>query len=105
MATGARSREFAMLRLIGTGRRHVRRMMTLEAGIVVVAATLIGAAASAVPLIGISVATTGRVLPAVEPLVAGAIVLVAAVIGFSSIVFATRSSLRGRPVDAVGSGA
>ena len=105
MATGARSREFAMLRLIGTGRRHVRRMMTLEAGIVVVAATLIGAAASAVPLIGISLATTGRVLPAVDPFVAGAIVLAAAVIGFSSIVLATRSSLRGRPVDAVGSGA
>jgi putative ABC transport system permease protein len=105
MATGARSREFAMLRLIGTGRRHVRRMMTLEAGIVVVAATLIGAAASAVPLIGISLATTGRVLPAVDPVPAGAIVLAAAVIGFSSIVLSTRSSLRGRPVDAVGSGA
>jgi putative ABC transport system permease protein len=105
MATGARTREFAMLRLIGTSRRHVRRMMALEAGIVVGAATTIGTAVAVVPLIGISVATTGRALPTVEPLVYLVILLVTAAIGFSSIVLATRSALRGRPVDAVGSGA
>ncbi len=105
MATGARRREFAMLRLIGTNGRHVRRMMTFEAGIVVAAATVIGTAVAVVPLIGISVATTGRVLPTVDPVVYGGIVLVTAVIGFSAIVLATRSALRGRPVDAVGSGA
>ncbi|TWP50785.1 ABC transporter permease [Lentzea tibetensis] len=105
MATGARTREFAMLRLIGTNRRHVRRMMTLEAGIVVAAATAIGTAVAVVPLIGLSLATTGRALPAVDPLTYGAIVLATAVIGFSAIVLATRSAMRGRPVDAVGSGA
>jgi putative ABC transport system permease protein len=105
MATGARTREFAMLRLIGTSRRHVRRMMALEAGIVVGAATAIGSAVAVVPLIGISVATTGRALPTVEPVVYGAIVLITAVIGLSSIVLATRSALRGRPVDQVGAGA
>jgi putative ABC transport system permease protein len=83
MATGARSREFAMLRLIGTSRRHVRRMMTLEAGIVVGAAGLIGTAVAVVPLIGISVATTGQALPAVDPRTYGLIVLATAVIGFS----------------------
>lgn len=105
MATGARAREFAMLRLIGTSRRHVRRMMTLEAAIAVGAATAIGTAVAIVPLIGIGVATTGRALPTVEPLVYGAMVLATAVIGFSAIVIATRSAMRGRPVDAVGSGA
>lgn len=105
MATGARTREFAMLRLIGTKRRHVRRMMTLEAGIVVGAAASIGTAVAIVPLIGISVATTGRALPSVDPLVYGAIVLFTAVIGFSAILLATRAALRGRPVDAVGAGA
>jgi putative ABC transport system permease protein len=105
MATGARTREFAMLRLIGTNRRHVRRMMALEAGIVVGAATVIGTAVAVVPLIGISIATTGRVLPTVDPTVYGGIVLVTALIGFSSIVLATRSALRGRPVDVVGAGA
>lgn len=105
MATGARRREFAMLRLIGTKRRHVRRMMALEAAIVVAAATAIGTAVAIVPLTGISIATTGRALPAVEPLVYGAIVLATGVIGFSSIVLAARAAMRGRPVDAVGSGA
>jgi putative ABC transport system permease protein len=105
MATGARKREFAMLRLIGTSRRHVRRMMALEAGIVVGAAVAIGTAVAVVPLIGISLATTGRVLPTVDPLIYGGIVLATAVIGFSAIVLATRSALRGRPVDTVGSGA
>ncbi|RZQ63373.1 FtsX-like permease family protein [Amycolatopsis suaedae] len=105
MATGARAREFAMLRLIGTSRRHVRRMMTLEAGVVVGAATVIGTAVAAVPLVGISLATTGQALPTVDPLLYGAIVLVTAVIGFCSIGFAARSAMRGRPVDAVGSGA
>jgi putative ABC transport system permease protein len=105
MATGARTREFAMLRLIGSTRGHVRRMMKLEAGIVVGAAVVIGTAVAVVPLIGISIATTGRVLPTVDPLVYGVVVLTTAVIGFSSIVLATRSALRGRPVDAVGSGA
>ncbi|RSM87934.1 ABC transporter permease [Kibdelosporangium aridum] len=105
MATGARAREFAMLRLIGTGRRHVRRMMALEAGVLVGAATVIGSAVAVVPLIGLSVATTGRALPAVDPLVYGMIVLATAVIGFSAIVLAARSAMRGRPVDAVGSGA
>lgn len=57
------------------------------------------------PLTGISIATTGRALPAVEPLVYGAIVLATGVIGFSSIVLAARAAMRGRPVDAVGSGA
>ena len=105
MATGARRREFAMLRLIGTNRRHVARMMTLEAGIVVAAAVVIGTVVAIVPLIGISIATTGQVLPTVDPVVYGVMVLVTAVIGFSSIVLATRSALRGRPVDAVGAGA
>ncbi|SMD24977.1 ABC transporter permease [Kibdelosporangium aridum] len=105
MATGARAREFAMLRLIGTSRRHVRRMMTLEAGVLVGAATVIGTAVAIVPLIGLSVATTGRALPSVNPLVYGMIVLATAVIGFSAIVLAARSAMRGRPVDAVGSGA
>ncbi|HWO62524.1 MAG TPA: FtsX-like permease family protein [Umezawaea sp.] len=105
MATGARRREFAMLRLIGTNRRHVARMMTLEAGVVVGAAVVIGTAVAVVPLIGISVATTGSFLPTVDPLVYGVVVLVTAVIGFASIVLATRSALRGRPVDAVGAGA
>ncbi|MCS7477585.1 ABC transporter permease [Umezawaea endophytica] len=105
MATGARRREFAMLRLIGTNRRHVSRMMKLEAGIVVAAAVVIGTVVAVVPLIGISIATTGRVLPTVDPVVYGVLVLVTAVIGFSSIVLATRSALRGRPVDAVGAGA
>ena len=105
MATGARRREFAMLRLIGTGRGHVRRMMALEAGVVVGAAAVIGTAVAVVPLVGISLATTGQPLPAVDPLVYGVIVLVTAVIGFGSIVLATRAALRGRPVDTVGAGA
>ncbi|WP_424187856.1 ABC transporter permease [Actinokineospora sp. G85] len=105
MATGARRREFAVLRLIGATRGHVRRMMALEACVVVGAAAVIGTAVAVVPLVGVSVATTGRALPSIDPLGYGAMVLATAVIGFSSIALATRSALRGHPVDAVGAGA
>ncbi|MEC3981812.1 hypothetical protein [Amycolatopsis sp. H20-H5] len=43
--------------------------------------------------------------PGIEPAVYGAIVGVTGAIGLPAIVAATRSALRGRPIDGVGSGA
>jgi hypothetical protein len=54
MATAARGREFALLRLIGTGRTQIMRMMRIEALLVVGLATVLGALAAIPPLVGIS---------------------------------------------------
>lgn len=56
MSTGARRREFALLRLSGTARRQVVGMMRRETVIVIVAGVGIGTLLSAFPLILVSLA-------------------------------------------------
>jgi putative ABC transport system permease protein len=104
LATAARVREFALLRLVGAKPRQVRSMMRGEAGIVVVASIVLGTLAALPPLIGISVSLTGTALPAVPPLAYLGIVLVTVVLGWGSIAFPTRSAMRPAPLDALSIG-
>ncbi|MDI6104891.1 ABC transporter permease [Actinoplanes sp. NEAU-A12] len=101
MATAARAREFAALRLIGAGRDQVRAMMNGEARIVVFAALLFGLLATIPPLAGLSLGLTGSAVPRVSP--TGLIALVALTIALSwgSITAATRFAMRAAPVDAI----
>ncbi|MFL6118879.1 ABC transporter permease, partial [Actinophytocola sp.] len=102
MATAARSREFALLRLVGTGRRQVRRMTRIEAFIVVGIAVVVGSLAAVPPLVGVSIGLTESPLPAIEPLRYLAIVVVTALLGLLAIGIPTRLALRARPVQALG---
>ncbi|MEU4419653.1 FtsX-like permease family protein [Actinoplanes sp. NPDC024001] len=102
MATAARIREFALLQLVGATRRQVRAMMRSETRIIVVAAVLIGTLAAIPALIGTSLGLTRTVLPSVPPLAYLGIVGVAALLGWSGIMIATRLAMRPQPVDAIG---
>jgi putative ABC transport system permease protein len=102
MATAARSREFALLRLVGASRAQVRAMMRGEARIVVVLSVLIGSLAAIPPLVGVSLGATESPVPSVSlPAYAG-IVAVAALLGWGSIVLPARAAMRARPIDAIG---
>lgn len=102
MATAARSREFALLRLVGTGRRQVRRMMRIESLIVVGIAIVIGSVAAIPPLVGASIGLTESPIPSIAPLAYLGIVGVTAALGLLAIGIPTRLALRARPVEAIG---
>jgi putative ABC transport system permease protein len=104
MATAARSREFAMLRLAGTTRRQVQRMMFLESWVVVATAVLVGSAVAIAPLVGISMAMTESFLPHISLVAYLGIVGVTALLGLLSIVIPARSTMRARPIHAIGIG-
>lgn len=101
MATAARSREFALLRLVGTGKRQVRRMTLIESLIVVAIAVVVGSLAALPPLVGVSIGMTGAPLPAIEPLAFLGIVGVTGSLGLLAIGVPTRVALRARPITAI----
>ncbi|MDE3722566.1 FtsX-like permease family protein [Nocardiopsis sp. N85] len=102
MATAARSREFALLRLIGTTRRQVLRSLRWEAWTIAVLAVLLGTAAAALPLAVLSLAFLGTPLPAGSPLIYAAAVAVTAVPAVVSIMVPARLALRVPAVTAIG---
>jgi putative ABC transport system permease protein len=104
LATAARVREFALLRLVGAKPRQVRAMMRREAGVVVVASVVLGSLAALPPLLGVSVSLTGSPWPTVPLPVYLAIVGVAAVLGWASIAIPTRFALRPAPMAALRTG-
>ncbi|MEV7868932.1 ABC transporter permease [Streptomyces sp. NPDC088124] len=102
MATAARVREFAMLRLVGASRDQVRAMMNGEARVVVFSALLFGLLATIPPLVGMSVSLTKSPVPSVSPLGLIAIVALTVALSWGSITMATKYALRPAPVDAIG---
>ncbi|MFF1647769.1 ABC transporter permease [Streptomyces sp. NPDC058240] len=80
LITVGRRPEFRLLRLVGAGRRQVRRMLVLETGLVAVAGLAIGTLVAAVPLMAFAVSTTGSVpyLPPAQYGVLALAVIVAA---------------------------
>jgi putative ABC transport system permease protein len=101
MATAARSREFALLRLVGTGARQVRRMTRIESFIVVGIALVVGSLAALPPLVGVSIGMTESPFPTIAPLTYLAIAGVTAALGVLAIGIPTRLALRTRPVHAL----
>ncbi|MEU5839896.1 FtsX-like permease family protein [Streptomyces diacarni] len=104
MATTGRSREFAMLRLIGTSKRQTRRMMFLESWVVIVTAVLIGVAIAIPPAVGCALGLTGQPIPHIQPLAWIGIIAFVTLLGWLSISLPTRSALRSRPIEAVYAG-
>ncbi|MGO4489348.1 FtsX-like permease family protein [Microbacterium sp. 2RAF4] len=103
MATGERSRELALLQLIGSSRGQVRAMMRIEAVLVAVIAMVFGVVVAIPPLIGVSMGISGQPLPVLPVLgsltiigAMGALALVAMWIG-------TAATMRTRPIDEIGS--
>ncbi|MFJ8961635.1 FtsX-like permease family protein [Lentzea sp. NPDC102401] len=103
MSTAARRREFALLRLVGTGRRQIVRMMRAEALLTVGLAAVLGSLVAAVPLGVLSIGLIGTPLPAGPIGVYLGALAGAALLGLVSIAVSTRLSLRAKPIDAIGS--
>ncbi len=104
MATAERGRELALLQLVGTTRRQVRRMMRVESLMIVAVASVVGTVIAIPPLMGMSLGMTESALPSVPLPLYGAIVGATALLGVLSIGVPTRISMRSRPVDAIGAG-
>jgi putative ABC transport system permease protein len=101
MATASRTREFALLRLIGSARRQVVHMMRIESLIVIAVAAIVGTLAAIPPLIGFSIGLTESWRPSIPPTVYLGILGITAALGLLAIGLPTRFALRARPVDAI----
>ncbi|MFI6320016.1 ABC transporter permease [Nonomuraea sp. NPDC050556] len=102
MSTSDRSRELALLRLVGTTRRQVLRMLRLETAAAVLTSVVIGTVIAAVTLVAFSLGMTGSALPYVPPLTYVAVIAAAAALALAATVLPARLALRQRPADAVG---
>ncbi|MFC4053249.1 FtsX-like permease family protein [Actinomadura syzygii] len=96
LATAARRREFALLRLVGATRRQVLRMLRLEAAIVLGTGVAAGTLIAAVTLLVFATAVTGLPLPSVPPLTGAAILGGVAGTGAAAIMLPARALLRRR---------
>jgi putative ABC transport system permease protein len=99
--TSQRARELAPLRLVGTTRRQVLRMMRWEGVIVVAAATVIGVVIAGLTLAALSVGLTGTPVPYVPPLAGAALLAGVAALGMTAILTPTRLALRANPAEAI----
>lgn len=98
----ARRREFAILRLAGTTRRQVLRMVQLEHVLLLGLSLLVGAMVSAATLVPTVNGLTGSLVPYIP--VAGWVLVIGGVVllGGLTMLLPVRRALRMRPVDAIG---
>ncbi|MEU3843662.1 FtsX-like permease family protein [Streptomyces sp. NPDC028635] len=102
MSTADRTRELALLRLIGTTRRQILRMLRLETLTALAIAAALGTALSAATLTAFSSGMTGTAAPYI-PIPAYATVLaVATVLALTATALPARVALRQQVAEAVG---
>ena len=102
LTTAQRSREFALLRLVGTTRRQVTHMMRLEALATVGIAVVVGTVVALVPLALLNLGLRGSPVPSGPLSVYFGIIGGAAVLGLVAMGLSTWVALRARPIDAIG---
>ncbi|MER5260159.1 FtsX-like permease family protein [Streptomyces sp. NPDC002855] len=98
MSVSERVREFAMLRLVGAGRRQVLRMLRTEALSVLLIGTALGSGIALAVLTAFSVGMTGSAAPSITPLVYVSVVAVAALLALTATALPGRVALKPRPV-------
>ncbi|GLW07649.1 ABC transporter permease [Microtetraspora sp. NBRC 13810] len=94
MATSDRSRELALLRLVGATRRQVLRMLTLETLTAVVVAVVLGSGIALATLSAFSTGMTGYALPHVPPLTYLAVLATATLLSLAATALPARFLLR-----------
>ncbi|OKI05359.1 ABC transporter permease [Streptomyces sp. CB02923] len=90
-----RRQEILLLRLVGAGRRQIRRMLRIEAAVVGLTGLVVGAVVAVIPLTALSLPLTGA-LPYLPPSQAGLIVAVVAVTVAAGTLLPMRPALRKR---------
>ncbi len=103
MATGERSREFALLQLIGASRGQVRATMRAEAIMIAVLSMVFGVLVAIPPLMGMSYGISGQPLPAMPVLGSLAIIGGMGALALVALRVATGAALRRRPIEEIGS--
>ncbi|MEU1805716.1 ABC transporter permease [Streptomyces sp. NPDC019937] len=101
MTTMERTGEFALLRLVGSTRTQVARMMRAENAVTVLAALLVGATVAGMVLTVFSKALTGSPYPALPAATLALIVGGAGLLAFVTGVLTTRIALRQGPATAL----
>ncbi|MCK9894833.1 FtsX-like permease family protein [Frankia sp. AgB32] len=96
MATLARGREFATLRLTGATRHQVMRMVHWEAVLITVIALVVGTAITATTLVPFSEGISGNGTPYVPPLWAAALLGTALLLAMAGSLLPARAVLRAR---------
>ncbi|MDG5801180.1 FtsX-like permease family protein [Streptomyces ossamyceticus] len=102
MSTTGRTREFALLRLVGTTRLQVVRMLRLESLAVVLLAVVVGTAIAVATLTAFAIGMTGSAAPYLSAIVYAGIVAVAACLALAATMISARISLAGKPADVIG---
>lgn len=102
MATAARSREFALMRLVGMTRRQILRMVRWETLMTALVAIVLGTAAAWTTLSAYATGMTGSGTPSIPLPGYAAIVAAGAALALASTALPARLALRTRPADAIG---
>lgn len=102
MSTAARTRELALLRLVGTTRRQVLRMLRMESLAAVLVSTVLGSAVALVTLTAFSMGMTGSATPSVPPLTYLAVIAAAATLALLATSIPARFALSRPPAEAIG---
>lgn len=102
MSTAERTREFALLRLVGTTRRQIRAMLRMETLVVTGASMLIGTGIALATLTAFSIGMTGQVAPRVEPGVLAGVLVTGALLALGSTMIAGRLAMTARPERVIG---
>jgi putative ABC transport system permease protein len=102
MSTTGRTREFALLRLVGTTRRQVLRMLRLESLAIVLLAVVIGTVISVATLTAFAIGMTGSATPYLSTVIYTSVVAVAACLALAATMISARVSLAGKPADVIG---
>lgn len=103
MATGERSREFALLQLIGASRGQVRATMRTEAILIAGLSMVFGVLVAIPPLMGMSYGISGQPLPAMPVLGSLAIIGGMGALALVALRVATEAALHRRPIEEIGS--
>ena len=103
MATGERSREFALMQLIGSSRGQVRSMMRIEAVLVAVIGMVFGVVVAIPPLIGVSMGISGQPIPVLPALGSLTIIGAMGALALVALWAGTTAAMRTRPIDEIGS--
>jgi putative ABC transport system permease protein len=102
MATGERSRELALLRLVGAAPRQVTRMIRWEALAVIGLGVLLGLAIAAATLVPFSLASAHTAIPQLPWQMVAGVLAGATVLGLAASELPARNALRRDPIEAIG---
>jgi putative ABC transport system permease protein len=100
LATARRHREFALLRLTGSTRGQILRMMGMEGVLIAVIGIVLGTAVSTTALVPFSAAASDSLMPSGPPWIYSAVIGTAAVLALTGTLLPTWQALRSPPAEA-----